>query len=137
MAWRQLFLSNVAPQPDSQEGSQEGHWVDGQGGHMVKCSVRGTSTFSLSGEMKSSTDYFKVTGMVQAGGTGTADVSAFDPGEGILLRDPQCTVSVTGGYAVEPGAIWASFACSSLRAAEDAYLWCAAEGTIIFENCDG
>jgi hypothetical protein len=128
---QQTLFGDAPPGPTSQGST----WVDGQGGHKVKCSITGDGTFTFSGEISSNTMNLRVTGTVQAGGTGTAAVAEFD--QGLALYDPNCTVDVSGGYLVENGAIWAGFSCSSLRSGDDTYQWRAAEETIVFKNCGG
>jgi hypothetical protein len=125
-----VLLGNAAPGPASQGGT----WVDGEGGHAVSCSVSGDGTFSVSGEISADRAYFRINGTVQAGGTGTAKVSMFVASTGDSLYDATCTISATGDYKVEKGAIWAGVTCSNLKSS-DLFQWCAATGTFVFKSC--
>jgi hypothetical protein len=130
-----MLFGNAAPGPASQGST----WVDGQGGHAVSCSVSGDGTYTFSGDISSSgsNGRFNIYGTVQAGGTGTAQLSVFVTGAlgGISLYDPNCTVTATGEYKVEKGAIWAGLSCSKLQSGDDTYQWCSAIGTFIFKSC--
>jgi hypothetical protein len=99
--------------------------------------VRGGGTFSFDGSISGGAN-FSISGSVDAGGTGTARVYFFDSGGdfGITMSDNNCTVSATGDYRVEKGAIWASFTCPHMTSNDDTYLWCEAQGTFVFKSCD-
>jgi hypothetical protein len=100
--------------------------------------VRGSGTYTFNGKISGNTGSFSIDGSVEAGGTGKATVYFFDSGGdmGIVMADSNCTVSATGDYKVEKGAIWASFRCTHMTSNDDMYLWCEASGTFVFKSCD-
>jgi hypothetical protein len=126
-----LVLGTVAPTP-AEPGAA---WVDGQGGNSVSCTVRGSGTYTFSGEIRGGNLTFRISGTATQGATSTATVGLFDPVLTTAMSDSACTVNVLGNYSVEKGSIWAGVSCSHLVSSEDRYLWCAVDAVFILKNC--
>lgn len=116
--------------------SQGVTWVDGQDSHDISCVVSGDGTYRFQGEIRSGIGRFSVSGDLVKGGVGTANVNLFETGSALGLAQDDCEISGSGNYMVEDGAIWAGFNCSKLRAPDDIYTWCSAQGTFVFKSCD-
>lgn len=127
-----LVWGNEAPTPTSQGRT----WVDGQNGKKVTCSVKGGGSYEFSGTLSGNDSSFSIRGTAQEGGTGPASVYFFDSNMAFGLGDEACTVTVTGDYKVEKGAIWADVSCDHMISSDDMYLWCAARGTFVFKTCE-
>jgi hypothetical protein len=111
-------------------------WIDGQAGHTVTCSVRGSGTYSLSATIAGNSSNFQITApSVSAGGDNTATVSVFDTAMALNLYDQACKVEIDGDFKVEKGAIWASVRCDHLISNDDLHLWCGLNGVIVFKSC--
>ncbi len=121
--------------------------VDGKGAS-ISCSVRPSGAgyaFSgtIAGTTTQGTPSNKVTvsftsGVVDASGKGTANVSVFTTRLGNPFNNgaTPCTITVLQSQ-VKPGSIWATFECASIVNPPDQTCGVSAESTIVFENCDG
>lgn len=127
-----LLWGKEAPNPSSPGKT----WVDGQDGKSVSCKVKGSGTYEFNGKISGNDSSFSISGTAQAGTTTSASVFFFDSNLALGLGDAACSITVTGDYRVEKGAISAGVSCNHLVANDDMYLWCAANGTIIFKSCE-
>jgi hypothetical protein len=111
-------------------------WVDGQDGHSVSCSVKGSGTYSVSGRLAGNGATFNINASVANGASGTASIFVLDPTVQMTMADTACTIKVDGSYKVEKGAVWANISCTNLTSGDDMNLICALSGTIVFRSCD-
>jgi len=113
--------------------------VSGHDGVRINCSVSdtGDGTLRFNGSIETSNASLSIGGTVTPGATGTASLSLYDSATSTIdLNDPACTVSLDQGMlSAEPGAIWASFRCSSLKNPTTIGLLCGANGVFLFKSC--
>jgi hypothetical protein len=118
--------------------------VDGDQGANVSCTVAsaGTDQFNLALILQQQpTLHFEVYGTI--GKTGGAGVTINESQGTNSISDNNCTLSIVknanGTFGqVKPGAIWAHYTCSNLKAKGSAGGGvCSASGAFIFENCGG
>jgi hypothetical protein len=111
-------------------------WVDGQAGHSVSCTVRGSGTYSVSAKIAGNSSSFQVTAsQVSVGGDNPATVSLFDTALALNLYDEACTIEFSGDLTVEKGAVWAMVSCNHLISKDDGHLWCGLNAMILFKSC--
>jgi hypothetical protein len=117
--------------------------VDGEKGASVSCSVKGSSTFSFSGEYTQgdSLSLSISSGTIGADGKGTALISIYNSTKlSTALTSPgaTCTIDAAKGannnFQVKPGSMWAAFNCAAVDAPPSDS--CSADGFFVLENCD-
>ncbi|MEZ4222683.1 MAG: hypothetical protein R3B13_17205 [Polyangiaceae bacterium] len=127
-------------QPPPDAANPGGRVVDGQDGASVTCAVRpSASGFDVTGIISRAGISFGIQGKVAADGTGTADVTYFDPASAITLKSPAstpCQLSAPQASTVSAGRIWAGIQCPGLAGEATPALYCAGQGHLILENCD-
>jgi hypothetical protein len=108
--------------------------TDGDAGIEASCTVRGANdgTFQLEATLrKQNVVTFTASGTLAPSG-GTITVSEWDSSSGVAsAMDGRCELSLTDRYIAD-GAIWADLTCPEL---DGEGVRCAAEGTLLFENC--
>lgn len=115
--------------------------IDGDNRASVKCAVRGSSTFTFSGNLLLNGEGMEVTsGTVDASLKGTATITVKNSqhlSSSLISPASSCAISVVTtekGPQVKAGSIWAHFSCPSVEAPPSDS--CAAEGYFVFENCE-
>ncbi len=110
---------------------------DGNKGASVHCTVKGKSSFSVSGSMRKGSVSFQINGQVPkvGGGDGTASISSFDSTSGATMDstdNPACTVTP---IEIAGGRIWAHYVCPGFINTDSPSTYCQADGFFVFENC--
>jgi len=124
-----------------------GTLIDGDKGAHISCSVKGSGAgFAFSGSLSANTTQGEPnpivvsfsSGVVDANGVGTTDLSVFTPKlTGTFRSNASCAVQVMGNPPqVKGGSIWASVSCPSITA-PPAGVCQVGPSVIVFENCDG
>lgn len=123
--------------------------IDGEHSATIKCSVKGSSTFTFSGTLKgitNTTPSAKVSLQITDGvinmdkmtGTATASVNTNDLAGNFGSTAGGCTVSVVGDN-VKPGSLWATMTCPNIADPTSPGKACSIGPitTFVLENCDG
>jgi hypothetical protein len=115
--------------------------VDGEGGASVSCSVKGSTTFSISGTMTQGAVNITVNGTTPAtaGETGEAKIyirSSQTVGQSLAPATGEVETCTLTPVEVAPGRAWSKFDCSLLKASGQLNTYCGATGFFVFENCD-
>lgn len=127
LAWGQIDASGIA--------TAELAVTDGQNGASVKCTWSGDLTYELSGALIANSASFGIQGSAAlATGTGTAQVSLFDPNMQIAMSDSNCTLQINES-TIATGSYSSTVSCDHLVSIDDNYLWCALKGTFAFGGC--
>ena len=118
--------------------------IDGEDTAQVKCTVHGTSSYTLEGAITQGAKSLAISsGTLGADNKGTARVTlraSGSPGFSGSLSAPSanCTIDAAAAagnnYQVKAGSIWAHFSCPSVEQPPSDY--CQAEGYFVLENCD-
>ncbi|HKY36860.1 MAG TPA: hypothetical protein VJN18_13020 [Polyangiaceae bacterium] len=117
--------------------------VDGESGASVSCAVKGRSTFTFSGEIQLGDRGLSFSnGTIGADKKGTAQVTVIKTGSPgfptMMSPTANCTIDAAkadgNNYQIEAGHIWARFVCPSVENVPTDF--CAADGFLVFENCD-
>ena len=122
------------------------HLTDGAEGAAVRCTVRGGSTFTFDGLVKSGTKGHSLeitSGTLAENKKGTARITltkSDDPGFSHAMTAPTtnlCTIdaapTASNAFQVKAGSMWASFSCPMVVAEPSD--GCAADGFFVLENC--
>jgi hypothetical protein len=133
------------PAPTTSEVDPGSTLINGSKGATVGCTVSGGGTFSFSGSLDAiSTEGSTVridftNGVINPPdsngtitGTAASDLYTSDLLEVVSTGATPCTLSVIN-QQVKPGAIWASFTCSSETAPPSDS--CNSSGVIVFQDC--
>jgi hypothetical protein len=125
------------------------HVTDGQDGSLVRCSVRGSSTFTFDGRIQSGLHDSVGQALEISGGTlgenkkGTARITLqkpSNPGFSSALSAPPSSLCVidaaptaSNAFQVKAGSLWAHYSCPMIIAEPSD--GCAADGYFVLENC--
>ena len=137
--------SSSIPLVDGPDGLRADNYqqnvIDGNEGAVVSCSVSGTSTFAFEGVLEQAGRSFELSnGVLSVDRRGSADITLVDSQllPTAFLSSTPCTVDAVkspfNNFQVKPGSMWARFDCAVVEAAPGAA--CAANGFVVFENCD-
>jgi len=109
---------------------------DGNSGAYVRCTVKGSSTFTVTGTMRKGSVSFQLNGKVPKTGDGTASISSYDPNSATTLSSPNGTECTVTPIQLAGGRIWAHFECPGFTNPSSPSTYCKADGFFVFENCD-
>lgn len=110
---------------------------NGNHGAYVHCTVKGKSTFSVSGSMRMGSVSFTISGQgIPATGDGKAAISSFDSTTSFTMQSPADTPCTVTPIQIAGGRIWASFACPGfVNPSSPSTTYCQSNGFFVFENC--
>jgi hypothetical protein len=118
--------------------------IDGEDSSTVRCTVKGSSSFTFSGRISLGGKALEVSnGTLGADKKGTARVTltkSSTPGfSNSLSSEPAgCQIDAApangNNFQVKPGSMWAHFNCPAVMHEPSDY--CKADGFFVFENCD-
>jgi hypothetical protein len=120
------------------------HVINGEDGVDVSCSVKGKSTFTFEGQVRSGGQSIAISGgTLGADGKGTARITlakSNTPGFSNALSSApgactiQAMVGPDGKLQAKGGSMWASYTCPVVL--HEPGEGCAASGYFVLENCD-
>jgi hypothetical protein len=113
--------------------------IDGHDDASVSCSVSGSKSYKISGNIDYQGARFSVTASLGSDGKGKATLNVWDDLIHTTIADENCTIELSSKkQTVQSGAVWANVSCSHLVTplGDDRYLWCAANATIVFKSCE-
>lgn len=121
--------------------------IDGEHSSTIKCTVKGSSTYTFSGTITGNTAQTDRVNFSMSDGivnmdklTGTVSVGVFTTQFAATLQSPPggCSVTVVNSN-VKPGSLWAKVTCPTISDPSAPGKACSVGPTTIFvlENCDG
>ena len=137
--------ANIPPKPQQLDAdTYQVKIIDGEESSTVRCSVKGSSTFTFSGRISLGSKALELSGgTLGADKKGTARATLTKSGTPGFSNSLSSSVggcqidaapAAGNNFQVKPGSIWARFTCPAVEHEPSDY--CKAEGFFVFENCD-